>query len=66
MTNYDKIARRAYQLWERAGKPCGKDKEHWLQAEVEIKREEFQQAPRGNSPAPQELNARRGRRVFAA
>jgi hypothetical protein len=30
------IALRAYHLWERAGRPSGRDLEHWLQAEAEL------------------------------
>jgi hypothetical protein len=33
MTNYDEISKRAYELWEKAGKPEGQETEHWLQAE---------------------------------
>jgi hypothetical protein len=29
------IAARAYQLWEQAGRPAGRDLEFWLQAERE-------------------------------
>ncbi|MEF0942214.1 DUF2934 domain-containing protein [Rhizobium sp. BR 362] len=29
------ISARAYDLWERAGRPQGKDREHWLQAVAE-------------------------------
>ncbi len=36
MSNYDDIAKRAYELWEKAGKPEGRETEHWLQAENEI------------------------------
>ena len=32
----DKIAVRAYEIWEKAGCPKGKDKEHWQQAEREL------------------------------
>ena len=32
----DLIRRRAYQLWENAGRPDGRDLEHWLQAEHEM------------------------------
>lgn len=28
---------RAYQLWENAGRPAGRDQEFWLQAERELK-----------------------------
>ncbi|MGC2412021.1 MAG: DUF2934 domain-containing protein [Stellaceae bacterium] len=31
---------RAYEIWERAGRPEGKASEHWLQAEAEITAEE--------------------------
>jgi hypothetical protein len=30
----DQIARCAYDIWEREGRPCGRDLEHWLQAEA--------------------------------
>jgi hypothetical protein len=32
----DEVAQRAYQLWEAAGRPSGRDLEHWLQAEKEL------------------------------
>lgn len=32
-----KIKERAYQLWEREGRPHGKDLEHWRRAEQEVK-----------------------------
>jgi hypothetical protein len=31
------IVRRAYELWERAGKPDGKDQEFYHQAEQELR-----------------------------
>jgi hypothetical protein len=30
------IAKRAYLIWEAAGCPSGRDREHWLQAEAEL------------------------------
>lgn len=30
----DEIARRAYDLWEREGKPQGRDFDHWVEAEA--------------------------------
>lgn len=30
------IARRAYEIWEEAGRPHGLDREHWHQAAAEI------------------------------
>ena len=32
-----KITRRAYELWQQAGEPTGRDKEFYLQAERELK-----------------------------
>lgn len=31
----DWVARRAYELWERAGNPDGQEHEHWTQASAE-------------------------------
>jgi hypothetical protein len=44
MTTNDDIARRAYELWERAGRPEGKAQETWLQAETELKRQDSQRS----------------------
>ena len=30
------IRQRAYQIWEREGRPMGRDREHWLMAEREL------------------------------
>jgi Protein of unknown function (DUF2934) len=30
------VAKRAYEIWEQAGRPHGRDREHWLQAASEI------------------------------
>lgn len=32
----DAISRRAYELWEKEGRPDGSDLRHWLQAEQEL------------------------------
>ena len=32
----DLIRRRAYQIWEEGGRPAGRDKQHWEQAEMEL------------------------------
>ncbi len=32
----EKIAERAYQIWQERGCPTGHDQEHWLQAEREL------------------------------
>jgi hypothetical protein len=36
MITNNEIAQRAYELWERAGRPEGKAEHHWLQAETEL------------------------------
>jgi len=33
---YSAIARRAYEIPERNGKPFGQDRDHWLKAEAEL------------------------------
>jgi hypothetical protein len=35
---HDRIQRRAYELWEREGRPQGREAANWLQAEHEIAR----------------------------
>lgn len=45
----DVIRRRAYQIWEGAGRPDGFDIDHWLQAEAEYR----SQSVRPNGPKPQ-------------
>ena len=37
--NNDEIAQRAYQIFEREGRMDGRDMEHWLQAERELRSE---------------------------
>ena len=33
---HELVERRAYELWEREGRPAGREHDHWLQAEREI------------------------------
>jgi Protein of unknown function (DUF2934) len=42
------VAKRAYEIWEQAGRPHGRDREHWLQAASEIE----QTAAMVNGDAP--------------
>ena len=42
MITNNEIAQRAYELWERAGRPDGKAHENWLQAETELNRQDPQ------------------------
>ncbi|MBA4147850.1 MAG: DUF2934 domain-containing protein [Verrucomicrobia bacterium] len=34
---YQEISQRAYEIWEREGKPEGCEQEHWLRAEHELR-----------------------------
>jgi hypothetical protein len=36
----DQIARRAYFIWEQQGRPAGKEREHWMLAEQQLKAEQ--------------------------
>ncbi|MBB3594830.1 putative membrane protein [Rhizobium sp. BK529] len=35
-SNEDRIRQRAYEIWEREGRPHGEDMKHWLEAFQEI------------------------------
>src|SRR5215468_10290365 len=37
MSRQDRISERAYQLWEQAGRPSGRDLEFWARAEAELR-----------------------------
>ena len=39
------IRKRAYEIWEREGRPLGRDKEHWDQAAREVAAQETPAAP---------------------
>jgi hypothetical protein len=45
----EQISNRAYELWEQAGKPEGRDEEFYLQAEKELQ-EELKLEPPGSLP----------------
>lgn len=36
----ERIRERAYEIWEREGRPEGKSVDHWLQAEAEVSADE--------------------------
>ncbi len=44
------IVRRAYELWEQAGKPEGRDEEFYLQAERELQEALDKKAPDNETP----------------
>ncbi|MHB1309301.1 MAG: HAD-IC family P-type ATPase [Limisphaerales bacterium] len=47
-------SKRAYALWEQAGRPDGRELEFWSQAEIELAAESKAPKPRGNPPPPDE------------
>jgi hypothetical protein len=42
IVTHEEISKRAREIWEREGRPEGRDKEHWLQAEAELRNESLQ------------------------
>ena len=42
----DQLRNRAYQIWERKGRPQGRDLEHWLEAERELEAEDRKPRPK--------------------
>jgi hypothetical protein len=47
------VVRRAYQIWEAAGKPDGKDQEFYFQAEQELEAETASQVAFTSQTPPQ-------------
>ena len=47
------IARRAYEIWEKAGRPHGLDRDHWFQATVEVE----QTVVNGDAPVHASANS---------
>jgi hypothetical protein len=35
--SWEQVSHRAFELWQQAGQPQGRDLEHWLQAEEELR-----------------------------
>jgi Protein of unknown function (DUF2934) len=33
---HERVRRRAYELWESEGRPAGRERDHWFQAEHEV------------------------------
>lgn len=54
------IARRAYELWELAGRPEGQHLEHWLQAEGELRAASVEQRPASTATVPSVARRRAG------
>ena len=62
----DWIAKRAYELWDRAGRPDGRSEEFWFAAKEEVEQKErkgglLQSAPRKETRRPKAA-ADRGKR----
>jgi hypothetical protein len=38
---YEEIAKRAFDIWKREGEIEGREQEHWLQAEAELRKEQL-------------------------
>ena len=36
---YEQIAQHAFELWQKEGEPEGREQEHWLRAEAELRKE---------------------------
>jgi len=53
---------RSYRIWERAGRPQGRDWEHWFQAEAELAREQAAIA-KPVTPASLKVRAPRSRKT---
>lgn len=44
----ESIASLAYLFWEKEGRPAGRDVDHWLQAEVQLRSGPVPEAPPGD------------------
>lgn len=60
-----KIARRAFEIWEREGRPDGCETEHWHHAEAEIEREEAEAAAKALGAQAVDDAAKKGRTAKA-
>jgi len=47
----EKIRERAYAIWLDQSSSDGRDQEHWLEAEMEIAKEEARAEPKGDAAA---------------
>ena len=59
---YDQIAQRAYEIWDKEGRPDGKAREHWLRAEEELRKQGLkkQRGKKIESEDPAMLKSPRG------
>lgn len=52
--DYEKIRSRAYEIWEKEGRPSGRERQHWEQAQREVARDAAGEA---GETAPGEVRA---------
>lgn len=52
--SFQEISKRAFEIWERDGKPECQDKEHWMRAEAELRKDSLksQKGPKITSRDP--------------
>jgi hypothetical protein len=66
-TSTDDISRRAYELWEKEGRPEGCDLRHWLQAEQELNTSQPDNGIKAEPAAPAtDIRPLQGTRAAAA
>lgn len=51
MLDDDRIRQRAHEIWEREGRPLGREAQHWAEARAEIAKEEVRDSARAESNA---------------
>ncbi|WP_035708379.1 DUF2934 domain-containing protein [Niveispirillum irakense] len=51
MLDNDRIRQRAHEIWEREGRPLGREAQHWEQARNEIAQQKVQDGARAESNA---------------
>lgn len=49
----EEISRRAYEIWEKAGRPTGCEAKHWAEAERQLRAERTPVTVKLSAPAPQ-------------
>lgn len=55
MSNQDRIKQRAYEIWEREGRPEGHESKHWSRAEQELQAQLGDDDHASGKPAEPEL-----------
>jgi hypothetical protein len=51
MSNDQRIRERAYEIWEKEGKPHGRDDDHWRRAEIDVAEEDTRTGSSPTKPA---------------